>query len=185
VHCGLSLVQDISNLRHPDLFSIVRGAIFGGAQRPGFRVVHFSVQRRHLHLIIEAQDAQALGRGMQALAIRLARRINKALRRKGAVFVDRYFSRVLRTPGETRACINYVLQNHRRHAIQRGKAQNPFNLDVCSSAKRFEGWKEIRIELPDDMSPIGRPRCWLLQEGWMGPREAQGLLSVHEVPARW
>lgn len=178
----MSLADDISNLRHPDLFPIVRGAIFSGAKRPGFRVVHFSVQKRHLHLIVEADDALALGRGMQALAVRLARRINKALGRKGTVFVDRYFSRVLRSPGQVRQCLNYVLQNHRRHRRQRGKAHNPYDLDVCSSAKRFAYWKEVRIELPDDALPIGRPRCWLLREGWM---KTGGTLSVHEEPACW
>jgi putative transposase len=185
VHCSLSLASDIPNLRHPELFSVVRAAVYRGAERPGFRVVHFSVQKRHMHLIVEADSAQLLGRGMQALSIRLARQINRALGRTGTVFVDRYFSRVLRTPGETRAAINYVLQNARRHERQRGKARNPFNLDYCSSAKRFTGWKEIRIELSADDLPIGRPRCWLLREGWMGQGEGRRLLSVHEVPARW
>jgi REP-associated tyrosine transposase len=193
VHCGMSLAEDISNLRHPELFPIVRGAIFSGAEKPGFRMVHFSVQKRHLHLIIEADDARALGRGMQALAIRLARRINAALLRRGAVFTDRYFSRVLRTPGETRAAVCYVLQNHRRHRRQRGKTHNPYDLDVCSSAKRVTGWREVQITLPDDLTPIGRPRCWLLRLGWMGAQEREGeysgqkkgLLSVHEEPARW
>ena len=143
------------------------------------------MQKRHLHLIIEADDALALGRGMQALSIRLARQINRALGRRGTVFVDRYFSRALCTPGETRACINYVLRNQLKHKRQRGKAHNPFDLDVCSSSKRFTGWKEIRIELPDDGSPIGRPRCWLLREGWMGPEGHRRLLSVHEEPACW
>jgi REP-associated tyrosine transposase len=193
VHCSMSLADDISNLRHPELFPLVRGAIFSGAARAGFRVVHFSVQKRHLHLIVEADAARALGRGMQALAIRLARRINGELSRRGKVFTDRYFSRVLRTPGEVRAAVCYVLQNHRRHRRQRGKAHNPFDLDVCSSAKRFTGWQEVSISLPDDPFPIGRPLCWLLRVGWMEARKRQGvnrgkrqgLLSVHEEPACW
>jgi REP element-mobilizing transposase RayT len=189
----MSLARDIPNLRGPALWRVVRGAIYSGARKPGFRVVHFSVQKRHLHLIIEADDARALGRGMQALAIRLAKRLNKALGRKGTVFTDRYFSRVLTTPGEVRNVLCYVLRNNVRHKRQRGKAHNPYNLDVCSSAKRFTGWREVRIVLPEDDCPIGRPRCWLLKQGWM---EAQarggkhkgkrlGRLSVHEEPAVW
>ena len=193
VHCSMSLADDISNLRHPEIFPIVREAIFSGAEKPGFRVVHFSVQKRHMHLIIEADDARALGRGMQALAIRLARRINAAQARRGTVFTDRYFSRVLRTPAEVRAAVCYVLQNHRRHRRQRGKAHNPYDLDVCSSAKRFTGWREVSITPPDDPFPVGRPRCWLLRVGWMEAREQRGeqkgqrkgLLSVHEEPACW
>ncbi|HEY4157661.1 MAG TPA: hypothetical protein VGM29_06170, partial [Polyangiaceae bacterium] len=33
--------------------------------RLGFRVVHFSVQHDHLHLIVEASSKRALSRGMQ------------------------------------------------------------------------------------------------------------------------
>jgi REP element-mobilizing transposase RayT len=49
-------------------------------------VVHFSVQRDHLHLIVEASDRRALSRGMQGLSIRVARAANGELGRKGRVF---------------------------------------------------------------------------------------------------
>ena len=48
-----------------------------------FRIAHYSVQANHLHLIVEAQDARALSRGMRRLAVRLARRVNTLLARRG------------------------------------------------------------------------------------------------------
>jgi hypothetical protein len=49
---------------------VVASCIGEGCQRDDFRVVHFSVQSNHLHLIAEARDAIALARGIQGLSIR-------------------------------------------------------------------------------------------------------------------
>lgn len=46
-----------------------------------FRTCHFSVQSNHVHLLVEAKDRQALSRGVQGLAIRLARSVDRAVRR--------------------------------------------------------------------------------------------------------
>src|SRR5882724_2705673 len=48
----------------------------------GFRIVEYSVQDDHLHLLCEADDKQALGRGMKVFTLKLNKRINAALRRK-------------------------------------------------------------------------------------------------------
>ena len=53
-----------------------------------FRIVHYSVQRDHLHLIVEAADARALSRGVRGLAIRMTRYVNDLLARRGALWAD-------------------------------------------------------------------------------------------------
>ncbi|TMB03086.1 MAG: hypothetical protein E6J64_15265, partial [Deltaproteobacteria bacterium] len=58
-------------------------------ERDGFRLVHFSVQSNHLHLSVQARDALALARGVQALSIRVAKAVNRVLERHGKVFADR------------------------------------------------------------------------------------------------
>ena len=87
--------RDVPNLRTQRPMAGVRLAFAGGRRRFGFRLVHFSVQGNHLHLIVEAADKRALSRGMQGLAIRLARRVNGALGRSGSMFADRYHARAL------------------------------------------------------------------------------------------
>jgi REP element-mobilizing transposase RayT len=47
-----------------------------GCARPGFRLVHYSLQGNHAHLIVEARDRDALGRGTKAIGARLARGVN-------------------------------------------------------------------------------------------------------------
>jgi REP-associated tyrosine transposase len=183
VHIGLKVAADISNLRHPTLFGPLREAIYQGADHFGMRVVHFSAIKDHLHFIVEAQGARSLARGMQGLAVRVAKRINKVLGRRGAVFIERYWSRVLHTPSEARSCLSYVLKNKLGHNRRRGIVHGSRWVDFCSSGERFTGWKGIVVTLPDDTLPIGRPRCHLLRRGWMFPGgEYVGGLEVDQAP---
>jgi hypothetical protein len=65
--------------------------------------VHISLQRTHVHMLVEADHKAALARGMQGFLISAARNINTALgdgqrRRRGNVFADRYHVEVITTP---------------------------------------------------------------------------------------
>jgi hypothetical protein len=84
VHLTLRARAGLPSLRGEGVFGPVREAI-RAASWEAFRVVQFSVQRDHVHLIVEADEA-GLGSGARGLAIRLARAINRALGRRGAVW---------------------------------------------------------------------------------------------------
>jgi REP element-mobilizing transposase RayT len=151
------------------LFEAVRASI-AASEKPGFRVVHFSVQSNHLHLIVEADDAQALSRGMQGLSIRMVHAAHRALHHGGMIFSDRYHAHQLRTPRETRSALLYVLQNWAKHG--RGG-----DFDPASSATSFDGW----IRPPPDKTPradVAKPRTWLVRIGW----RRHGLLRPEERP---
>jgi hypothetical protein len=154
------------------LFSVVEGAIERGSLR-GFRLVHYSVQSNHIHLLVEAEDAPALASGIKSFEIRVAHGVNKALRRRGRVFADRYHARPLRTPRETRNAIAYVVLNGAHHGHTLG-------VDPFSSARCFDIWRwDSRVKLlPRHRVIVARPETWLLDRGWM----LHGLLSVGEVP---
>ena len=166
------------------MFRRVRGALAAGRERFGFRLVHFSVQRDHLHLLTEAEDRQALTRGMQGLAIRVAKAVNRRLGRHGKVFSERYFARPLRTPKEARLALRYVLVNFRKHASWRAPAGF---IDSCSSARWFDGWDRPRAlcfgrkdRMDAGEPPTVLPRTWLLSTGW---RRAGPLLDPDDAPA--
>jgi hypothetical protein len=144
----------------------------GASEKDCFRVVHFSIQSNHLHLIVEASDEQALSRGMQGLSIRMARAAHRALGHRGTIFSDRYHAHQLRTPRETRAALLYVLQNWAKHG--RGGDYDP-----RSSAVWFDGWS--RPPCASGEEPIvARPRTWLVRVGW----RRHGLLKPGERPGR-
>src|SRR5687767_8980301 len=63
VHVTMRVLPEIRSLRV--LNGWVRRALVAGASKPGFRLIHFSIQGNHLHLIAEADDAVRLSRGIQ------------------------------------------------------------------------------------------------------------------------
>jgi len=75
-------------------------ALSAGKKGVGFRLVHYSIQSNHLHLIVEAADNKALARGMKALNVRVARAVNRLRGAQGRVFSDRYHAHVLSSPRE-------------------------------------------------------------------------------------
>jgi REP element-mobilizing transposase RayT len=172
--------RDVPNLRTQRAMVGVRRAFIGGRQRFGFRLVHFSVQGNHLHLIVEAADKRALSRGMQGLAIRLARRINGAIGRVGGFFADRYHARALGSPREVRNALAYVLLNRQRHS---GVARD---VDRCSSCAVFDGWARgfrPRGDPSAERAMTASPRSWLLVKGWrrhrlIDPRESSGSQAM-------
>jgi hypothetical protein len=126
--------------------------------------------------VVEADDAGALGRGMQALGIRLARAVNRALGRRGQVLADRYHLRVLRTPREVRNALAYVLLNLRKHLAQRGGAA-PGAVDPASSGRWFAGWAREAIA-PRDPPVVSPASSRLLRVGWL----RWGRIDLAETP---
>ncbi len=158
-----------------------------GCERPGFRLVHYSLQGNHAHLIVEAHDRAALGRGMKSVGARLARAVNRVARRAGRVLAERYHVRMLPTPREVRNALRYVLLNARRHAAAaRAKLTGAIRLDPASSGRWFDGWKRERpreevvrkgTEDVRQQRPVARARTWLLTIGW----RRYGLLDPADV----
>ena len=83
----VTLRSRVSELRDFPVFDAVEMALARGS-KDFFRVCEYSVQRNHIHLIVEADDTVSLSRGLQGLVARLAKAINRAMRRKGSVFAD-------------------------------------------------------------------------------------------------
>jgi REP element-mobilizing transposase RayT len=177
VHVTYHLSDAIDHsLREPPVYPALAQAL-RAASKPAFRVVHFSVQENHLHLVVEAADHEAFVRGLQGLAVRAARAVNRALGLHGQVWADRYHAHELKTPSEVRRGIVYVVQN-RKQAVPGLQG-----VDACSSAWFFDGWRGPRPPWslpPPGERPVGRaPRTWLLSVGW---QRAGGLLDFKEVP---
>jgi REP element-mobilizing transposase RayT len=165
LHVTLRVRPEVWSLTGKHVYRVVRRALVAGCERFGFRMVHHSVQGNHIHLLCEADDARALGRGLQGLNVRVARAINRLMRgRRGPVFADRYHARSLRTPTEVRHALNYVLRNREHHAMQRCVPTDGV-FDPCSSAAWFDGWKR-RLPPPDEPHPGAAPVTWLLRVGW-------------------
>jgi REP element-mobilizing transposase RayT len=150
----------------------LRGSFANSCERGSFRLVHYSLQRNHLHLIVEAAGREGLARGMKSIAARSARCVNRVFRRHGPVLDGRFHAVVLKTPTQVRNALRYVLLNARKHGARlRG-------IDPASSGRWFDGWRGA-VERDDAIGgarDVAAPRTWLLGVGW----RKRGLIGVDE-----
>ena len=179
VHVTLRVLDSVGRLRRMDAYRAIRQAMLVAHRGTDIRIVHVSIQSNHVHLICEADSRRALSRGMSSLKISAARRLNRVLRRKGAIFADRYHSEVLSCPLQTRNAICYVINNWRKHHEDRGSAKP---LDKFSSAVSFRDWKErpggFACPAEHEPLPVKDPTSWLLRVGW----KKHAAIGCFEVP---
>ena len=161
VHVTLRIVRGVPSLRVGRTYRALEDALRAGRERFGLRLVQYSVLSNHVHMLVEADGQASLSRGMQGLAVRMARALNRAWKRTGTVFADRYHARVLRTPREVRNALAYVLGNARKHGVRLIEALDPF-----SSGAWFDGWSDRSAVCGDGDAPVARARTWLLRIGW-------------------
>jgi REP element-mobilizing transposase RayT len=186
------VVGDVASLRQRDTYLQLREATIVTAKRADFRIVHLSIQRNHLHLLVEANHKEALSRGMQGFSISAAKRVNAAItartgvRRTGRVIADRFHARPLTSPRAVRHALAYCLNNFRRHGEDRVGVARAWKADPFSSGPLFFGWKELEhspvlwpLRPTNHPLVVHRPRTWLLSKGW---QEHHPLISVWEVP---
>jgi len=193
VHVTLRVVGAVGNLRRRCVYQAIREATLTTALREDFRIVHLSIQRTHVHLLVEASDKAALSNWMQGFQISAAKQLNAAIskgkpgpRRRGPVFPDRYHAEIITSPRQARHALSYVMSNFRKHEEDRVAPMSTWTVDWFSSGVLFPGWAEygdapFLWRGPATYEPlfVYQPRTWLLREGWT----KAGAISCHEVPS--
>jgi REP element-mobilizing transposase RayT len=190
----LRAISAVGNLRRRSVYQAVRQATLTIARRESFRIVHLSIQRTHVHLLVEAKDKAALASGLQGFQSSAAKHLNRELskgrpgpRRRGPVFPDRYHAEIITSPRQARHALKYVLLNWRRHGEDQAAPMRDWKIDWFSSAVTFPDWTEygddgLLWRWPSTYEPLQvfRPTTWLLREGWKkhGP-----TISCREVPS--
>jgi REP element-mobilizing transposase RayT len=159
VHITMRVLPGVGFLRGYSRRRAIENALREVKLRFGMRVVHYSIQGNHLHLIVEADDPSMLSRAVQGLAIRLARALNRIAGRVGKVFADRFHAHVMKALREVAYAVRYVIENFRHH-LREDVA--PEGADPCSSAV----WS-------GDNGPVSKPTTWLLRQ-----------VSLRRIPSR-
>jgi putative transposase len=153
-HITVRVTDETWNLRSQRCFRPVTAAMRLAIVRRHIRIVHFSVQHNHIHLIVEASDRRSMSNGLRVLFARIARGLNEVMGARGARIADRYHEHVLETPSETRNALLYVIGNRAVHLARWGKTVGA-HVDAFSSLACDE--------------LIQKPGSWLLRVGWLGP----------------
>jgi putative transposase len=150
VHVTMRVLSGVGFLRGYSRRRAIEDALRQAKLRFGMRVVHYSIQGNHLHLIVEFDDPSMFSRAVQGLAIRIARTLNRVASRTGKVFADRFHSHMMKSLREVANAVRYVIENFRHH-LREDVA--PEGIDPCSSAV----WSR-------DDGPVSSPRTWLLRQ---------------------
>ena len=198
----IRLVRRLPRLRGRRPFEVIERALRATNETGGLRLVQYSVQDEHLHLMAEARPEEApagsvprvadsrrratrlVTSRMRGFGVRLARRLNKLFGRRGQLIAERYHTLVLRTPRAVRNAYVYLFGNRRKHLAQAGRTFPGRWIDPFAGGVFFGGWRTP----PDEMStwaghdppPIVTPRTWLARCGWL----RHGPIDPAEVPAR-
>jgi REP element-mobilizing transposase RayT len=154
VHITLKVLDGVGDLRTDKRFLRIQRVFYFACDHLEMRLLQFSVQDNHVHLIVEATDQKALATAMQGLAIRLAKGVNRVSNRHGTVFADRYHAHLLKTPAEVRNAVHYVLHNRRKHR----PSTHPWEVDEYSSASGAACWF---VSEEGAAMIIVEPRTWL------------------------
>ena len=184
VHVTIRVRRGIPTLRQPRFVRRFRSSLSEVCVRHGFRVVHYSIQRDHVHLLIEAHSNHSIACGMKSVGARIGKLANRLFQRSGKVLDGRYHSRPLRTPLEVHRALRYVLLNHRHHAAQRRRLKHSIDRlraqpDPASSGRWFDGWRTTTAPpTPADVREVAPARTWLLHTGW----RRHGLIDPADVP---
>jgi REP element-mobilizing transposase RayT len=179
VHVVLRTTAWTPRLRCGATYRALRRVLVRYLGRADFRVVHISIQRNHLHLLVEAKDRRALTRGMQSFAINAARAIQRG---PGKVFAYRYHATQIESARQARHALAYVLNNWRKHREDSRCAKTlAAKLDPYASGLALAGWAQrLRFRPPDDYHPlpVSLPTTQLLCFDWL----QFGLVDLYEVP---
>lgn len=146
-------------IRHKRGLQILKRAIIN-AREKGLKIVHFSMQTNHIHLILEAQDNAALTRGMRSLTVTFAKGMGR-----GRIQVARYHLHVLKHLREARNALHYVLFNEQKHrGLKKAYINEYCSLGDIKDLKKLAHDAKMLIYQTGIKAGINldRPKCWLL-----------------------
>jgi REP element-mobilizing transposase RayT len=110
----------------PFLFQTLRRKIYfkkisraiSRARNKGLRIIHFTVQKDHLHFMIETKDNLQLAKGMQSLGISLSKSLKVHVGKHiKSIYKSRYHLHILNTIKEIKNAKYYILGNSIKHGV--------------------------------------------------------------------
>ncbi|MBP9682556.1 MAG: transposase [Bacteriovorax sp.] len=125
LHLTIKVRSNKADIKSKKILKALHHAI-KRARLKKLKVVHYTLEFNHLHLLIECESHQILHQGMQALGISLAKAINKIKLLKGSVYKHRYHFRRLATRRELKNALHYIFNNGKKHKRTRS-ILDPYN----------------------------------------------------------
>ena len=154
------------SIRNKDCLKLLKQSI-QNAQKMGLKIIHFSLQSNHVHLITEAENNEILTKGMRSLTITFS----KGLKR-GRVQLERYHLHVLKTLREAKHAIAYVLFNEQKHTKKKASKIDGYTSvlyleDGLRLVRNFSKKNRVtlRIEKIWEEFTLSKPSGYLISKG--------------------
>lgn len=138
LHLTIKVKAIKADIKNKIILHMLKRAILN-ARRQGLKVIHFSLEYDHIHLLIEADNNQTLGKGMKAFGVTIAKKINKFRGLMGAVYKHRYHFRRIESSKQLKNVMKYIFSNGVKHGTAKSlispynslRAEEKYNL-FCS-----------------------------------------------------
>ena len=138
LHLTVKIKKNKAEMKNKAVLAILKRAI-RNARKQGLKVIHYSLEYDHAHLLVEVDNNQVLGKGMQAFGVTIAKAINKLKRDSGGVYKHRYHFRQISSSRELKNVMSYIFSNGVKHKTAKSLV-NPFN-SIRAEKKYFLFYK--------------------------------------------
>ncbi len=125
LHLTIKVRDNKADIKNKSLLKALHHAI-KRARLKNLKVLHYSLEYNHIHLLVEASSNGIIHQGMQALGISLAKKINAIKRLKGTVYKHRYHLRKLTSLRELKNVLYYIFNNGIHHS-RTSSMLDPYN----------------------------------------------------------
>lgn len=147
LHLKIKLKKADIKIQNKAILKILRYAILR-ARLQGLKIIHYSLEHDHVHLYMECDDNEILGRSMKAFGVTLVKKMNKYFHKKGSAYKHRYRLRILKSASEVKNVINYILKNGMKHK-RTNRVFDFYNSAIVIHDFRILGIKVISADIKE------------------------------------
>jgi hypothetical protein len=153
-------------IRNKNSLKLLKKAI-QNARSHGLKVLHYSLETNHVHLILEVASNAILTKGMRSLTVTMAKGLGL-----GRVQVERYHLHVLRSIREVKHAIHYVLFNKQRHEKRKYSTIDQYSSlllmeNALTLIKKFAQEKKVTLKIEKGEALfLDKEESFLAKRGW-------------------
>jgi hypothetical protein len=148
LHITIKVRQNKADIKSKRILKALHHAIMRGRLK-GMKVIHYTLEYNHVHLLVEAHCHKIMHKGMQAFGISIAKAINKIKITKGTVYKHRYHLRKINSPRELKNVLHYIFHNgiHHKRAFSILDPYNSLPVEEKLEPLYPDSWKKIQADI--------------------------------------
>jgi len=143
LHLTVKIEKEKANLKNKFILKILKKAILN-ARRFNLKIIHYSLEFDHVHLLIEAENNIILGKGMQSFGVTFSKAINRHRNVSGQVYKHRYHFRKITSAKQLKNVMNYIFKNGVKHGTSKTIVSG---YNSIQAEKKFRLFVKEKVEM--------------------------------------